>query len=193
MQLLTLGQTRTQETRDLLDQSLRSDESIVFASQLLDELLVLVQLLQVVSRHGIDTTVLGTIDIVLVTENAMSQLLVIGLPRIVSAQPGEPYQMLMLGRGTEGSLMVPLKRLSRSVIMLGRPLDFSDRRRLDQRTRVIVLEADLKLDGLEEVTFFLVEGVFEEILDLGTHSGCSRVSIALRRVRRSLRRMTNRL
>lgn len=45
--------------------------------------------------------------------------------------------------------------------MLGRPGDVSDRYRLDQRTRVIVLEADLKLDGLEEVTLLLVEGVLE--------------------------------
>lgn len=115
MRQLTLGQTGAQETRNLLDQSLGSDKSIVLASKLLDELLVLVQLLQVISRHGIDTTVLGTINIVLVTENAVSQPLVIRLSHIVSARPGQTYQMLMLGRGTEGSLMVPLKRLSRSV------------------------------------------------------------------------------
>lgn len=116
MQQLTLGQAGAQETGNLLDQSLGSDKSVVLASKLLDELLVLVQLLQVISRHGIDTTVLGTIDIVLVTENAVSQSLVTGLSRTVSAQPGQTYQMLMLGRGTEGSLMVPLKRLSRSAI-----------------------------------------------------------------------------
>jgi len=66
----TLGKTGTQETRNLLDQSLGSDKSIVLSSELLDELLVLVQLLEVVGRHGIDTTVLGTIDIVLITEDA---------------------------------------------------------------------------------------------------------------------------
>lgn len=54
----------------LLDQGLGGDESIVLASELLDELLVLVELLQVVGRHGVDTAVLGTVDIVLVTENA---------------------------------------------------------------------------------------------------------------------------
>jgi hypothetical protein len=36
---------------DLLDQSLGSDESIVLAGELLDELLVLVELLQVISRR----------------------------------------------------------------------------------------------------------------------------------------------
>lgn len=70
---LTLGQTRTQETRDLLDQSFRSNEGIVLASKLLDELLVLVELLQVVSGHSVDTTVLGTIKIVLVTQDAISR------------------------------------------------------------------------------------------------------------------------
>jgi len=67
---LTLGKTRTQETRNLLDESVGGDESIVLASKLLDELLVLVELLQVVRGHGVDAVVLGTIDIVLVTENA---------------------------------------------------------------------------------------------------------------------------
>ena len=66
----TLGQTGTQETRNLLDQGVGSDEGIVLAGELLDELLVLVQLLQVVRGHGIDTVVFGTIDIVLVTKDA---------------------------------------------------------------------------------------------------------------------------
>jgi hypothetical protein len=66
----TLGQTRTQQTGDLLDQGVGGDEGIVLASQLLDELLVLVELLQVVGAHGINTAVLRTIDIKLVTQNA---------------------------------------------------------------------------------------------------------------------------
>jgi hypothetical protein len=66
----TLGKTGTQQTGDLLDQSVGSDKGIVLASQLLDQLLVLVELLQVVGAHGVDTAVLGTVDIVLVTENA---------------------------------------------------------------------------------------------------------------------------
>jgi hypothetical protein len=56
----------------LLDEGIGSDEGIVLASKLLDELLVLVELLQVICGHGVDTTVLGTIDIMLVTENAIS-------------------------------------------------------------------------------------------------------------------------
>ena len=68
---LTLGKTGTQETRNLLDQSLGSDEGIVLASELLDQLLVLVELSQVLSGHGVNTAVLGTVDIVLVTENAV--------------------------------------------------------------------------------------------------------------------------
>lgn len=68
--LRTLGQTRTQETGNLLDQGVGSEEGIVLAGELLDELLVLVQLLQVVGGHGVDTAVLGTVDIVLVTQDA---------------------------------------------------------------------------------------------------------------------------
>lgn len=70
----TLGKTGTQETRNLLDQGVGSDESIVLACELLDQLLVLVELLEIVGRHGINTTVLGTIDIVLVTKNAADSL-----------------------------------------------------------------------------------------------------------------------
>ena len=67
---LTLGETRTQETGDLLDEGVGSDEGIVLASKLLDELLVLVELLQVVGAHGVDAMVLGTVNVVLVTKNA---------------------------------------------------------------------------------------------------------------------------
>jgi hypothetical protein len=56
----------------LLDQGIGSDKGIVLAGKLLDQLLVLVELLQVISRHSINTTVLGTIDIMLVTENAIT-------------------------------------------------------------------------------------------------------------------------
>jgi hypothetical protein len=49
-ELSGLGKTRTEETGNLLDQGIRSDESIVLASELLDELLVLVELLQVLQK-----------------------------------------------------------------------------------------------------------------------------------------------
>ena len=70
MYALTLGETWTQETRDLLDESVGGHERIVLAGKLLDELLVLVELLQVVGGHGIDAVVLGTVNVVLVTEDA---------------------------------------------------------------------------------------------------------------------------
>lgn len=49
-ELSGLGETRTQETRDLLDESIGGDESVVLACELLDELLVLVELLQVLTE-----------------------------------------------------------------------------------------------------------------------------------------------
>jgi hypothetical protein len=46
--------------------------------------------------------------------------------------------------------------------------------------RVIVLEADLELDGFEEVSLLGFERVFEKLLDVGTHSGCgARTSVLL--------------
>ena len=69
---LTLGKTGTQETRNLLDESVGSDESVVLASELLDELLVLVELLQVVGGHGVNAKVLRAVNVVLVTENAVA-------------------------------------------------------------------------------------------------------------------------
>ena len=36
---------------------------------------------------------------------------------------------------------------------------------------VIVLQTDLKLNGFEEVTLLLVEGVLKELLDILAHSG----------------------
>lgn len=70
---LTLGETRTQETGNLLDQSVGGDKGIVLAGKLLDQFLILVKLLQVVGGHGVNTVVLGSIDIVLVTENTIHQ------------------------------------------------------------------------------------------------------------------------
>jgi len=66
----SFGETGTEETGDLLDQGVGGDEGVVLARKLLDELLVLVELLQVVGGHGVDTVMLGAINIVLVTKNA---------------------------------------------------------------------------------------------------------------------------
>jgi len=58
--------------RNLLDQSLGSEESIVLLGELLDELLVLVELLQVLNGHERELLVelLGTVDIGSVGKNA---------------------------------------------------------------------------------------------------------------------------
>ena len=68
----TLRETWTQETRDLLDQGIRSNESIVFTGKLLDQFLVFVELLEIIGGHGIHAVVLGPVDIVLVTEDTVS-------------------------------------------------------------------------------------------------------------------------
>jgi hypothetical protein len=44
--------------------------------------------------------------------------------------------------------------------------------------RIIVLETDLEFDGFEEVSLLGLEGVFEETLDVGTHSGCGAKELA---------------
>ena len=36
---------------------------------------------------------------------------------------------------------------------------------------IIILEADLKLDGLEEVSLLGLQRVLQEFFDVGTHSG----------------------
>lgn len=38
---------------------------------------------------------------------------------------------------------------------------------------VVVLQADLKLNGLVEVTLLLIERVVEKVLDILAHSGCN--------------------
>ena len=97
---LTLGETWTQETRDLLDEGVGSDEGIVLASELLDQLLVLVELLQILNGHGIDTTVLGTIDIVLVTENAIAMSATCPILWCPYSQPSLLTRCSCLGEGS---------------------------------------------------------------------------------------------
>lgn len=50
-ELARLGETGTEQTGNLLDEGLRGKESVVLLSELLDELLVLVELLQVLNGH----------------------------------------------------------------------------------------------------------------------------------------------
>jgi hypothetical protein len=42
--------------------------------------------------------------------------------------------------------------------------------------RIIVLQTDLKLDGLEEVTLLGLVGVLKELLHVGAHTGCRTLS-----------------
>lgn len=91
-----------------------------------------VELLQVVGGHGIDTVVLGTIDVVLVTEDADGH--------VGTRDGGELH-----GSGE-------------TLITLG----------------VIVLEADLELDGLEEVALLGLVGVLKDsaVVSLKNHPSC---------------------
>ena len=68
-ELTDLVETRTQETRNLLNQSFGSKESIVLLGELLDELLVLVKLLKIVNRLEFHTGTLGLITMESITEN----------------------------------------------------------------------------------------------------------------------------
>lgn len=117
-ELSSLGETGAEQTWDLLDELLGRNEGVVFARKLLDKLLVLVEFLQIVDRHGLERVMLGAIDVVLVTENAVPRkkegkkgcqcLHVFRGSRVVMN-----YQMDMPGLGTWGSFTVPEKRLSR--------------------------------------------------------------------------------
>ena len=71
-ELAGLGETRAEETGDLLDESVGGNEGVVLAGELLDELFVLVEFLQIVRGHGVDAEVLGAVDVVLVTEDAVA-------------------------------------------------------------------------------------------------------------------------
>jgi len=68
-ELTDLVETRTQETRNLLDQSFGSKESIVLLGELLDELLVLVELLKIINGLEFHTSTLGLITVESITEN----------------------------------------------------------------------------------------------------------------------------
>jgi len=149
--LLTLRKTRTQETRDLLDQGVGSNEGIVLACELLDELLVLVQLLQVIGAHGVDTSVLSTIDIMLVTENANIKSACVHLHVCIFSDVPDAHAGAGNDRETNGP--------GETLVTL----------------RIIVLEADLEFDGLEEVSLLGLKGVLKELLDVGTHSGCGEI------------------
>merc|ERR1719312_1301454 len=67
-ELTSLIQSWTQQSWDLLDEGVRSKESIIGSSKLLNLLLVLVQLLKVISRHGVHAKGLGFINMLLISQ-----------------------------------------------------------------------------------------------------------------------------
>lgn len=69
----TLRQSRTQETRDLTDDRLRGKEGMVLVRKLLDELLVTIELFQVLNGHGVNAQVLRTVNVMLITKNAINR------------------------------------------------------------------------------------------------------------------------
>lgn len=70
----SLVQTRSQQTRDLLDQRLGGQKGVVLLGQLLDQLLLLVQLLQVVGAHEGEPLLLGLVAMLLITKDADREL-----------------------------------------------------------------------------------------------------------------------
>ena len=68
-ELTDLVETGTQKTRNLLDKSIGSKESIVLLGELLNELLVLVELLKIINRLEFHTGTLGLITVESITEN----------------------------------------------------------------------------------------------------------------------------
>jgi hypothetical protein len=149
----TLGETRTKETGNLLDQGVGGYEGIVLAGELLNQLLVLVELLQIVRRHGVNAAVLGTINIMLVAKNATQ----ISAPCLQILSIDLPDRHVGSGDNRKAD------RSRETLITLG----------------IIVLEADLELDGLEEVPLLRLQRVLEEFLDIDTHSGYNERSVSL--------------
>lgn len=143
----TLGETGTQQTRDLLDQGFGSQESIVLLGELLDELLVLVEpigrksssasfliqihpdhrnaLLQILNGHVLQVNLLGLIDVGGVGQNA------------------ERHS----GSGNVGQL----DGTRETLVSLG----------------VVVLQTDLQLDGFDEVSLLASVGTIV-VLGLGS-------------------------
>lgn len=138
-ELSCLGETGAEETRDLLDEGLGGKEGVVLLSELLDELLVLVELLQVLNSHEGELLVelLGTVNVHGVGENAE----------------------LHTGTGDMGEL----DGTGETLVTLG----------------VVVLEADLELNGLGKIALLgtldtsllgLDRGVVEDLADRCTHA-----------------------
>lgn len=109
-ELARLGQTRSEDTGDLLDEGGRCQEIIVLLGELLDELFVLVELLEVIDSHLVDTELIGLLAVLLVSENAA-----LGLRSGDGGEAEGAGETLVSGR-------------------------------------IVVLQGDLKLDGLGELS-----------------------------------------
>jgi len=128
-ELASFRETRTEETGDLLDKRVGGDEGVIFASELLDQLLVLVEFLQVISGHGVNSVVFSAVNVMLITKDTDAH-----------AWPWDAGQF---------------DRPGETLVTLG----------------IVVLEADLKLDGLEKVSLLLVGAVVQQLLHIRAHSG----------------------
>jgi len=72
--LSSLVKSRSQQPGNLLDQSIRSHESIIGLGQLLHFLLILVQLLEIFLGHTGQTVSLGFITVLLISKHAHLEL-----------------------------------------------------------------------------------------------------------------------
>ena len=145
----------------MLDEGIGSDKGIVLAGKLLDQLLVLVELLQIIRGHGINATVLSTINIVLITENAINS----NQPKLFHIFHIMPLCIRVVNIPDAHSWARDNWESDGSAETL-------------VTLRIIVLEADLELDSFEEVSLLGLEGVLKETLDVGTHSGCGAKMLA---------------
>ena len=101
-----------------------------------------------VSAHRIDTMVLSTIDIVLVTEDADGHT----CDRLAHACATTLTPRRVLTRTRHGG---ELDGSGETLVTLG----------------IVVLEADLELDSLEKVSLLGLVGVLKELLDVATNAG----------------------
>lgn len=80
--------------------------TIVFPCKLLYEFLILVELLQVVTGHGVGAMVLCAVDVVLIAKDTVGREHTVRKIRWVGSNYST-HQMLTLGLGTLGSRIVP--------------------------------------------------------------------------------------
>jgi len=118
-ELTGLIETGTEETRNLLEDRIGSQEGVVLLGQVLHEFLVLVELLEVIDGTLLDTNTSSLVTVLGITEDAQFE---VGA-RAVRELDGTGETLVLLG--------------------------------------VVVLETDLELDGLGEVTL-LVSGTLED-------------------------------